>query len=697
MAENTKESSDLPARPGEGQRLESWKEIAAYLKKDVRTVQRWEKLENLPVYRHVHHKLGTVYAYVPELDAWWRNGHERLEVLAASAKSDTAQRPAVSMDASNQRAGAARQSSTLISRRYASVFAILVAGVGSALFFNHAKPTQHAAMIRPPSRVVALTTLPGAELAPSFSPDGKQLAFAWTGPEGNRLDVYVKTLATEKIRRLTFHPGRAVFPAWSPDGRNIAFLRLSELDSGIFLVSADGGTEERLAALEWNPEYLLESLSWSGNGDLLTYPERFHGGASYRVVLFAVTDHKRRVLTTPPVGWFDISPIFSPDGQTVAFYRCIHADCRIHTVSLRGEEPRPLHLDFKVVDGELAWDHAGKTIIAPIRRGNAHELWRFPVAEGKAELLYSSPSDHLFGLAIAPDGKSLVFGAMHIGEHIWRNELPRAGRHAASAEPFITSSRGEEFPQVSPDEKRIAFQSIRSGNWDVWLCDSDARNPVQLTNTPDGNSLYPRWSPDSGEIVYDTRRQGHSRIFIIKASGGTAERVDTEDLDAEMPSFSSDGLEIYFAGKRDRNWQIWKIPRGGGASSQITQDGGYAPVASPDNKWVYYTKSYASPGIWRVSVNGGNEELVIPELEGRFYADWAVTANGIYFLNTKVKSSPAIHFFEFKTRKITPILTLETAESWSDGLAVSGKGHWLLYPRPEPMQSDLMLLEDLKQ
>jgi hypothetical protein len=173
--------------------------------------------------------------------------------------------------------------------------------------------------------------------------------------------------------------------------------------------------------------------------------------------------------------------------------------------------------------------------------------------------------------------------------------------------------------------------------------------------------------------------------------------VDTEDLDAEMPSFSSDGLEIYFAGKRDRNWQIWKIPRGGGAGSQITQDGGYAPVASPDNKWVYYTKSYASPGIWRVSVNGGNEELVIPELEGRFYADWAVTANGIYFLNTQVKSSPAIHFFEFKTRKITPILALETAESWSDGLAVSGNGHWLLYPRPEPMQSDLMLLEDLKQ
>ena len=54
-------------------RLDSWKEIAAYLKRDVTTVQRWEKRERMPVRRHVHDKLGSVYAFRSELDTWSRS------------------------------------------------------------------------------------------------------------------------------------------------------------------------------------------------------------------------------------------------------------------------------------------------------------------------------------------------------------------------------------------------------------------------------------------------------------------------------------------------------------------------------------------------------------------------------------------------------------------------------------------------
>jgi TolB-like protein/lipopolysaccharide biosynthesis regulator YciM len=64
---------------GPGQRLDSWKEIAGYLKRHVTTVQRWERQEGLPVHRHVHDKLGSVYAYTSELDDWWRNRAERVE------------------------------------------------------------------------------------------------------------------------------------------------------------------------------------------------------------------------------------------------------------------------------------------------------------------------------------------------------------------------------------------------------------------------------------------------------------------------------------------------------------------------------------------------------------------------------------------------------------------------------------------
>ena len=68
-----------PPKPPVRERLESWKDIANYLKRGVRTVQRWETQEGLPVHRHAHDKLGTVYSYKAELDAWWENRRPRLE------------------------------------------------------------------------------------------------------------------------------------------------------------------------------------------------------------------------------------------------------------------------------------------------------------------------------------------------------------------------------------------------------------------------------------------------------------------------------------------------------------------------------------------------------------------------------------------------------------------------------------------
>jgi TolB-like protein/Tfp pilus assembly protein PilF len=64
-------SADSPDAPSRGRRLDSWKAIAAYLKRTVRTVHRWEKAQGLPVHRHLHLRQGTVYAYTGELDAWW--------------------------------------------------------------------------------------------------------------------------------------------------------------------------------------------------------------------------------------------------------------------------------------------------------------------------------------------------------------------------------------------------------------------------------------------------------------------------------------------------------------------------------------------------------------------------------------------------------------------------------------------------
>jgi len=683
MSDGANLSEDRPRSALAEERLESWKEIAAYLKRDVRTVQRWERREGLPVHRHQHEKLASVYAYKSQIDAWRRNGHEALDGNPIELTTRSA-------DASHQTKERNRPARLAWYFGEVAVSLILLA-IAFAIRYSIWRPGESNSAVRP--RFSWLTTLPGAELAPAFSPDGKTVVFAWKGPQASGFDLYIKSIGSDEVHRLTWHPSRVLWPAWSPDGREIAFLRGDESDGGLFLTPAAGGPERKLLDTKFDFDYLWQNLDWSSTGKILAYPERFRGD-SYRIVLYSPENSQRTVLTNPPAGYQDVRSAFSPDGSRVAFYRCVHADCMIYTIHTDGSELKPIDGEVKVLDGELAWTNDGRAIIAAIRHNNAHELWRFGLRGGAPRLVYSSPVDHLLDLAMSPRENKLAVSVVRMAENIWRLPLSPSTREP-SPERFIASSFGEEFPQYSPDSHHIAFQSIRSGTWDVWTCDSQGTNPLQLTHTDHGNSIYPRWSPDSRQIAYDTRREGHSRAFVINAAGGTPQQVDTEELDAEVPSFSPDGQWIYFAGKREKSWQVWKVPRSGGTPEQITQDGGYAPVVSSDNKWVYYTKGSGAPGIWRVPVTGGSEQLVVPELEAHFYADWALSTTGIYFVNAKAKPAPAVQFYDFSSRHTVSVVALPSVESWSDGLAVSPDNQWLLLPRMEQPQSELMLIEDL--
>jgi len=86
MAMQSEESADRPSASSPGDRLDSWKEIAAYLKCSERTVRRWED-EGLPIHRHTHKKKAGIYGYKAEIDAWWNNGRLRVEELEHSRAS----------------------------------------------------------------------------------------------------------------------------------------------------------------------------------------------------------------------------------------------------------------------------------------------------------------------------------------------------------------------------------------------------------------------------------------------------------------------------------------------------------------------------------------------------------------------------------------------------------------------------------
>ena len=112
-----------------------------------------------------------------------------------------------------------------------------------------------------PLRAIALTTFPGGERYPSFSPEGDRVAFTWGGPKQENPDIYVQQVGSGSPLRRTTDPGSDFSPAWSPDGRQIAFLRHASSALGnlggkaeLRLVPPLGGADRKLAEIEMAPE-----------------------------------------------------------------------------------------------------------------------------------------------------------------------------------------------------------------------------------------------------------------------------------------------------------------------------------------------------------------------------------------------------------------------------------------------------------
>jgi Tol biopolymer transport system component len=102
-------------------------------------------------------------------------------------------------------------------------------------------------------------------------------------------------------------------------------------------------------------------------------------------------------------------------------------------------------------------------------------------------------------------------------------------------------------PQFSPDGSRIAFTSSRNGQVEIWVCDSDGSNPVQLTElNRNSEGGTPRWSPDGRYLAFDSTKAGRSDIYVVPAQGGPVRRITPEASHEDMPSWSRDGKWIYF-------------------------------------------------------------------------------------------------------------------------------------------------------
>jgi Tol biopolymer transport system component len=301
--------------------------------------------------------------------------------------------------------------------------------------------------------------------------------------------------------------------------------------------------------------------------------------------------------------------------------------------------------------------------------------------------------EHGFGLCISQQRRRLVYSREVSDINIWRVEIAGPLARTSKPKPFISSTRGETNPQISPDGKKVAFTSNRSGTDEIWTCDHDGSNQVQLTSFGKGHAGSPRWSPDSRWVVFDSDSvDGQWEVYIVDANGGRPRRLTSHpSLDA-VPSWSRDSKWIYFGSNRSGSYQVWKVPSSGGEPSQLTQHGGFVPLASSDGKFVFYMKGYEDRRIWRIPSQGGEEVKVLGPIFARNYD---VGKDGIYFIPEPDSSkSSAVRFLSFATGEIKSIASIENP--WLNYLTVSPDGRWILCPKLDLEGSDLMLVENFR-
>jgi Tol biopolymer transport system component len=437
-------------------------------------------------------------------------------------------------------------------------------------------------------------TYTGLAYDPALSPDGKQVAFRWTGENGKEFDLYVKLVSGGNPLRLkdTQPFGR---PAWSPDGSQIAYQRRD----GLYVIPALGGAARRIATLTnlvSNP-----NVSWAPDGSYFIVDGRGSG-------LITIPDQggEPRQLTKPDDA-YDSDPAIAPDGSMVAFVRrtsTFNSNLMLLPLTKEGAaEGAPRFLTTSGWEiSAIDWTSDGREVVfesAP--GGGAAALWRIS-RKGGDPVRVNVPTMVAGQPATARESGRMIFVSGHFETKIFK--LPLATGKAGDPKPVVEALGDHRDLAVSADGSRIVFVSTRTGSKEVWIANADGSNQTQCTSFDGGSVGSPRFSPDGTRIVFDGYTSGSSDIYLVSVDGGKPARLTSDPGNEIRPSWSHDGKWIYFGWNRGGDQQIWKMLPAGGEPVQVTRSGGQEAFETPDGRWLYVMHP---PNLYRMRPAGGEE------------------------------------------------------------------------------------------
>lgn len=539
--------------------------------------------------------------------------------------------------------------------------------------------------------ILSISSIPGLQLDPEFSPDGKFLAFSGYDEAGRNEDIYLKKVDQDQVIRITTNTDAERSPVFSPDGRSIAFLRWTDKNrqrAKIILTDPEGGGEkevgESCGALAWMPDsaHLIINDSESLAMDL----------SKESLVLYQISldGRERRQLTfSSKTKFIDTMPRLSANGKHLAFLRSLGShDQDIHILEIPSGNITQVTSDHRLISS-FRWGVRGAGFYFVSDRSGQSRLWFIAVIGMSREIFQKSGIPRLTEqipyeldqFVISPDGRLLAYSKNQKGSQTQIIDLVSGGEKVRELGCIVASTRTYDSPQFSPDGRKVAFVSHRSGSAEIWLANFDCSQPVQLTKLGGESIGALRWSPGGVNLVFERIVDGQFEIYTIRLDGGGLQRLTNNEYDDLGPSWSRDGRSIYFESMSTPQGRINRIPATGGEVVPIVSAGGSRPVESVDGTKLYFTRAGT---LWskdlRATEDGRARESIVEPLRNlRVDNYWHLASGAVYFISDNTGSMMAVDRLDFSSGKIRRVTEINGSRYKDSGsLNVSSDERYII-------------------
>jgi Tol biopolymer transport system component len=557
-------------------RLDSWKEIAAYLRRDVTTVQRWEKREGMPVHRHLHDRMGSVYASRGELDAWvrGRNLPTTQENGTEVPTTNPSEAPATAISSSPSRWRFV----------WPMAAAVVALAIGVSLWLRRTEYFWRNPIAD--ARFQTVTDFDGVEEAAAVSRDGHFVAFL--SDRDGQMDVWVTQLGSGQFHNLTHGSVRElVNPSvrtlgFSPDGAFVTFWirkqdNSSSGDISIWAVPTLGG----------QPKPYLEGVAefdWSHDGSRLAYHTPGPGDPLF--VSDGSLQSGSRPIFTAAAGLHSHFPLWAPDGSFIYFVQGSLPDkLDIWRIIPTGGTPERITSQKERVGYPVLLDRRTLVYLANDPDGSGPWLYSVDVERRIPHRLTSS-LDHYTSLAASADGRRLVATVTSLKTSFWRlpigdtpAELPAAARIS------LTTSTGFS-PRFGPDY--LLYVSTTGTTESIWKLANGSGTELW---SGQGAQVFggPAISADGRYIAFSFRQHGQTLLYVMQADGTNA-RIVADALDLQgSPAWAPDGQSITSAAVDHGIPHLFRVPVNGGSPTIFVNEYSLDPAWAPDGRFVVYS------------------------------------------------------------------------------------------------------------